>query len=245
MAGAMVITGGGRGIGAAVARLAADAGYAVAVNYRRRADEAEALAGAISGAGGRALAIQADVAHERDVARLFDRAVEELGTLTALVTCAGLTGPAGRLAEVASDTLRTVLEVNVLGCMLCCREAVRHMSTGGKGGIVNISSAAATLGSPDRYVWYAASKAAVDSFTMGLAQEVIAAGIRVNAVSPGIVDTAIHEAAGERSRIVEIAARTPIGRMAHVSEIARAVLWLLSDAASYCVGTNLRVAGGR
>ncbi len=244
MPGMMIVTGGGRGIGAAVARLAADAGYAVAINYRRRADEAETLAGAIGDAGGRALAIQADVANKRHVTRLFERAVEELGTLTALVTCAGLTGPAGRLAEAATDTLRTVLEVNVLGCMLCCREAVRHMSDNG-GAIVNVSSGAATLGSPNRYVWYAASKAAVDGFTLGLAQEVIGAGIRVNAVSPGIVDTDIHEAAGERGRILELATRTPIGRMAHVDEIAHAVLWLLSDAASYCVGTNLRVAGGR
>ncbi len=227
----LIVTGGGRGIGAATARLAPR-------------EAAQAVVADIEAGGGRALALAGDVAREADVVALFDAVASELGPVTALVNNAGITGSAGRLENVSVDTLRRVLEVNVLGAMLCAREAVRRMSTrrGGHGGaVVNVSSAAATLGSPGEYVWYAASKAAVDGLTLGLAREVAGEGIRVNAVSPGLVATDIHGP----GRLERLTPQVPMARVGTADEVARAILWLLSEAASYCAGANVRIGGGR
>lgn len=248
MSGTLLVTGGGRGIGAAVARLGAAAGYTVCVNYRDNAAAAEAVVAEIERAGGRAMALQADVAREEDVERLFATVDAELPPLAAVVNNAGIAGHVSRLEEASGETLRAVMELNVLGVMWCCRAAVRRMAGryGGKGGaIVNISSGAATLGSPGEYVWYAASKGAVDSLTLGLAKENAGEGIRVNAVAPGFVRTEIHAASGMPERLEKVAPSMPIGRAAEPEEIAEAVLWLLGDKASYTTGAVLRVAGGR
>ncbi len=248
MCGIMVITGGARGIGAATARLAATRGYGVCVNYRKEQAGAEAVVRDIRDDGGRAIAVQADVAREEAAEGLFETADRELGPITALVNNAGLAGRVNRLDAAPSETIRTVIEVNLLGTIWCARAAVRRMSTshGGPGGaIVNLSSGAATIGSPGEYVWYAASKGAVDSFTIGLAKEVANEGIRVNAVAPGFVETDIHAASGMPDRLATDAPKVPIGRAAAPQEIAEAIVWLLSDAACYVTGTVLRVAGGR
>jgi NAD(P)-dependent dehydrogenase (short-subunit alcohol dehydrogenase family) len=248
MAGTVIVTGGSRGIGAATAKLAAARGYAVCVNYRADAAAAEAVVRAVEQAGGRAAAVPADVAREEAVEGLFERAERELGPVTALVNNAGLAGLVNRLEEAPAETIRTVVEVNLLGTIWCARAAVRRMSTrrGGPGGaIVNLSSGAATLGSPGEYVWYAAAKGGVDSFTLGLAKEVAGEGIRVNAVAPGFVETGIHAASGMPDRLAEDAPKVPLGRAARPREVAEAIVWLLSDAASYVTGTVLRVAGGR
>jgi NAD(P)-dependent dehydrogenase (short-subunit alcohol dehydrogenase family) len=248
MPGTLLVTGGGRGIGAAVARLGAARGYAVGVNYLRDTEAAEALVVEIRQAGGQALALQADVAREEEVERLFAALDRELPPLTALVNNAGLAGQVSRVEDAPAETMRQVMELNVLGSIWCARAAVRRMAQryGGRGGaIVNISSGAATIGSPGEYVWYAASKGAVDSFTLGLAKENAGEGIRVNAVAPGFVRTEIHAASGMPDRLEKIAPTMPIGRAAEPEEIAEAVLWLLSDAASYTTGAVLRVAGGR
>lgn len=248
MKGTLVVTGGGRGIGAAVARLGAARGYAVCVNYNRDAAAAEAVVAAIESAGGRALAVQADVAREDEVERLFAAADDALPPLTALVNNAGTTGHVDRLEDAPAETIRQVMDLNVLGSIWCARAAIRRMARrhGGKGGaIVNLSSGAATIGSPGEYVWYAASKGAIDSLTIGLAKETAGEGVRVNAVSPGFVKTAIHAESGLPDRLEKVAPTTPIGRAAEPEEIAEAVLWLLSDAASYTTGAVLRVAGGR
>ncbi|MDX1422765.1 MAG: SDR family oxidoreductase [Kiloniellales bacterium] len=244
----LIVTGASRGIGAATARLAAARGYAVAVNYRRDRAGAEAVAAEIGAEGGRAVALEADVADEAQVERLFEAAEAALGRVTALVNNAGFTGRVGRLDAVAAETVRRVVEVNVLGTMWCCRAAVRRMARrhGGAGGaIVNLSSGAATIGSPGVYVWYAAAKGAVDSFTLGLAREVAGDGIRVNAVAPGFVNTGIHADSGMPDRLSEEAPREPLGRAAEPEEIAEPILWLLSPAASFTTGAVLRVAGGR
>ncbi len=243
-----IVTGGGRGIGAATARLTAARGHGVCVNYLGNAEAAQAVVRDIEAVGGQALAVQADVAREDEVERLFETVDRELGTVTALVNNAGIAGTVCRLDEVSGAVLRQVLDVNVLGTMLCSRAAVRRMSTknGGKGGaIVNVSSAAASIGSPGMYVWYAASKGAVDSFTIGLANEVAREGIRVNGVAPGIVNTEIHVALGLPDRPEVLGPTTPLGRAGEPEEIAEAIGWLLSDAASYTTGATLRVAGGR
>ncbi len=244
----MVVTGGGRGIGAATARLAGRRGFAVCVNYLGNTAVAEAVVRDIAAAGGRAIAVQADVASEAEVERLFEAVDRELGPITALVNNAGLAGRIDRLDAAPSATIRQVIEVNVLGAIWCARAAVRRMSTahGGRGGgIVNVSSGAATLGSPGNYVWYAASKGAVDSLTIGLAREVAREGIRVNGVAPGFVKTEIHAASGLPDRLDKEAPSVPLGRAAEPEEIAEAILWLLSPAASYTTGATLRVAGGR
>jgi len=248
MPGTLLVTGGSRGIGAAIARLGAAAGYAVCVNYRSDAVAAEAVVSEIEAAGGRAVALPADVANETEVERLFGAIDVELPPLAALVNNAGTAGHVNRLETAPAETIRDVIELNLLGTIWCCRAAVRRMARryGGKGGaIVNLSSGAATLGSPGEYVWYAASKGAVDSLTVGLAKENAGEGIRVNAVAPGFVRTEIHAASGMPDRLEKVAPTMPIGRAAEPEEIAEAVLWLLSDKASYTTGAVLRVAGGR
>ncbi|MEU9832518.1 SDR family oxidoreductase [Streptosporangium sp. NPDC048047] len=235
-----VVTGGSRGIGAAIcARLAAD-GHDVVVGYRSDADAAEAVAETVRAAGRRCLTVPADTADETSVERLFDAAAE-LGPVTGLVNNAGISGGNGRLADADAGGMRRALEVNVLGYLLCARRAVRDMSRTGGGAIVNISSAAATLGSPGQYVHYAATKAAVDAMTVGLAKEVAADGIRVNCVAPGIIWTEFH---ADPQRPAKLAGTIPMGRAGRPEEITGAVSWLLSADASYTTGAVLRVAGG-
>jgi NAD(P)-dependent dehydrogenase (short-subunit alcohol dehydrogenase family) len=244
----LIVTGASRGIGAATARLAAGRGYDLCVNYQANRQAAEAVVGDIQAAGGRAIAVQADVASEVEVERLFDTVDRELGRLDALVNNAGLAGRFSRLDEADSATIRRVIEVNVLGLINCSRAAVRRLSPrhGGAGGaIVNLTSGAATIGSPGEYVWYAASKGAVDSFTLGLGKELAGEGIRVNGVAPGFVETEIHAASGMPDRVALQGHTVPIGRAAQPEEIAETILWLLSDQASYVTGAVLRVAGGR
>ena len=244
----LIVTGASRGIGAATARLAAARGSAVCVNCSRDRAGAEALVAAIVAAGGRATAVLADVADPDQVARLFEEAESALGPVTALVNNAGFSGHIARLDEAPLETIRRVVEVNLLGTIWCAREAVRRMSTrngGGGGAIVNLSSGAATIGSPGAYVWYAGAKGGVDSFTLGLAKEVAREGIRVNAVAPGFVRTGLHAASGMPRRLEEEAPGEPMGRAAEPEEIAEAILWLLSPAASFTTGAILRVAGGR
>lgn len=248
MTGVVLVTGASRGIGAAVARLAGCQGYAVGVNYRSAADEAESVAADIRAAGSPAVAVAADVAREAEVERLFATVEAELGPLTAVVANAGITGGIRRVEDIDGALMDQVLAVNVTGCILCAREAVRRFSTrrGGKGGaIVTVSSIASTLGAAGEYVHYAASKGAVDSFTIGLAREVASEGIRVNAVSPGLIKTGIHAASGAPDRVERLAATTAMGRGGEAEEVAEAVLWLLSDAASYVTGALVPVCGGR
>jgi NAD(P)-dependent dehydrogenase (short-subunit alcohol dehydrogenase family) len=245
MSGVVIVTGASRGIGAATAELAAARGWAVGVNYRERAAEADAVIARITAGGGRAVALRADTSHEDDVRRMFDEAERALGPVTGLVNNAGVTGgKAAPLADVDVADIRRVMEVNVVGCMLCAREAVRRMSTerGGKGGtIVNVSSIAATRGSPGERVYYAASKGALNSFTIGLAQEVAPEGIRVNAVSPGLTTTEMNLP----ERLARLAPTVPLRRIADPAEIARVIVFVLSDEASYMVGANVVVTGGR
>ena len=246
--GAMVITGAGRGIGAATARLAARRGYAVCLNYRSDEGSALALAREIEAAGGRALPVRADVASEAEVEAMFAAVDRELGPLTALVNNAGVLEKQCRVDEITADRLQRVLAVNVTGPFLCSRQAVLRMSTryGGVGGaIVNVSSAASRLGSPGEYVDYAASKGAVDTLTIGLAAEVAGEGIRVNCVRPGIIDTEIHGSGGEPGRVDRIGPSQPLGRGGRPEEVAEAIVWLLSDAASYSTGAFIDVSGGR
>ena len=242
------MTGGGRGIGAATARLAVQAGYAVGIAYRQDRAAAEGIVADIAASGGQALAVQADVSAEADVTRLFAEVEARLGPLSALVNNAGVLERQARLDEMTPERWRRVLEVNVIGTLLCAREAVRRLSTrhGGAGGaIVNVSSRAARLGAPGEYVDYAASKGAVESFTRGLARELAAEGVRVNAVSPGVIRTEIHASGGEPGRPERVAPGIPMRRPGEPEEVAQAILWLLSDAAAYVTGTVLEVAGGR
>lgn len=247
--GTCVVTGGGRGIGAAVARRAGRAGWAVAVNYARRREAAEAVVAEIESAGGRAAAVPGDVADPAAVAALFDTAVAQLGPLTALVNNAGITGRVGRLDQAEIETLRRTIDVNVNGALYCAREAVRRMSPrhGGSGGvIVNVSSGAAATGAPGDYVWYAASKGAVDSLTRGLSREVAGEGIRVNAVAPGPITTDIHgESSGDAGRAETLGRQIPMGRPGTPEEVAAAVLWLMGPEASYVGASIVNVAGGR
>lgn len=241
----LIVTGGGRGIGAAVARLAVRDGHAVCVNYASDDEAAGRLVGELRAAGGRAIAVRGDVAERDAVWDLFDRAERELGPVTGLVNNAGITGRLGAFRDADPAMLRRVIDVNLLGTMLCAQEAVRRWERDGvPGRMVNVSSIAATLGAANEYVHYAATKAAVETFTLGLAKEVAAAGIRVNAVSPGTTRTEIHAAAGDPGRPDRVAAVVPMRRVGEPDEIAEAVLWLLSDRAGYVTGAVLRVAGG-
>jgi NAD(P)-dependent dehydrogenase (short-subunit alcohol dehydrogenase family) len=248
MSGMLIVTGGGRGIGAATARLAAARGWDVCVNYRADADAAAAVVDGCRTLSVRAVAVRADIAVEADVVGLFDSAERELGPVRGLVNSAGVVAAYSRLADMSADRIERMVAVNLIGTMLCCREAIRRMSSanGAVGGaIVNVSSRAAVLGSPGEYVDYAAAKAGVDSVTCGLAREVAAEGIRVNAVRPGLVRTDIHAATGEPLRLDRLRPTIPMQREAEPDEIAEAVLWLLSPAASYVSGAVLDVSGAR
>ncbi|WP_372013932.1 SDR family oxidoreductase [Pseudoxanthomonas sp. 10H] len=244
----VLVTGAGRGIGAATAVLAAERGYAVAVNYRRDADAAEAVVARIRDAGGDAVALRADVAVEGEVAGLFSQVDARYGRLDALVNNAGILETQVRVDGMDAARVRRVLDANVVGPLLCCREAVRRMSTrhGGRGGaIVNVSSVAALTGSPGEYVDYAASKGALDTLTRGLSQEVAQEGIRVNGVRPGFIYTDMHASGGEPGRVDRVKAFVPMRRGGQPEEVAQAILWLLSDEASYSTGGFIDVAGGR
>jgi NAD(P)-dependent dehydrogenase (short-subunit alcohol dehydrogenase family) len=244
----LIVTGGGRGIGAATARLAAERGYAVCVNYRTNQAAADALVSDIRALGGTALAVGADVASEADVVRLFETADARLGPLTALVNNAGILERQTRVEDIDAARIDRVFATNVRGAFLCAREAVRRLSTkhGGAGGaIVNVSSRAAQLGAPGEYVDYAASKAALDALTIGLAREVAGEGIRVNGVRAGIIYTEIHADGGEPNRVDRLGPTLPMRRGGEAIEVARAILWLLSDEASYTTGAFVDVSGGR
>ena len=244
----VIVTGGGRGIGAATAQLAAERGYAVCVNYRTNQASAEAVVSGIEAAGGKALAVEADVAVEDDVVRLFETVDAALGPLTALVNNAGIIEKQTRVEDIDAARIDRVFGTNVRGAFLCAREAVRRLSTkrGGAGGaIVNVSSRAAQLGAPGEYVDYAASKAALEALTVGLAREVAAEGIRVNGVRPGIIYSDIHADGGEPGRVDRLGPTLPMQRGGDPIEVARAILWLLSDEASYVTGTFLDITGGR
>jgi NAD(P)-dependent dehydrogenase (short-subunit alcohol dehydrogenase family) len=246
--GVMIVTGGGRGIGAATARLAAARGYSVCVNYLHNHATAEAVVRDIEAAGGRAISVAGDVAKEADVIRLFDEAEAKLGPVTALVNNAGILERQTRLDDMDAARFERVFATNITGAFLCAREAVRRMSTrhGGRGGgIVNVSSMASRLGSPGEYVDYAASKGAIDSLTIGLAKEVAQEGIRVNAVRPGVIHTEIHASGGEPGRVERVKAAVPMKRGGQPGEVAHAILWLLSDESSYSTGAFIDVSGGR
>ncbi len=248
MTGTLIVTGGSRGIGAATARLAAARGYAVCLNYRQDHAAAIHVVNEIHSAGGRAIAVRADVGNEAEVVHLFDE-VRSLGEpLAGLVNNAGILEAQMRVVDMDAGRLDRIFHTNVTGAFICAREAVRRMSTtrGGRGGaIVNVSSAAARIGSPGEYVDYAASKAAIDTLTIGLSQEVAAEGIRVNAVRPGVIYTDIHGSGGEPGRVDRVKAFVPMKRGGQPEEVAQAILWLLSDEASYITGAILDVSGGR
>lgn len=243
----LIITGASRGIGAAVARLASKH-YSIVVNFARDEAAASQVVRGITSDGGRAVAICADVSVERDVVRLFEEAERQLGSVRGLVNNAGVTGGFSRVESLTSETVMHVFAVNVVGTILCSREAVRRMSTrnGGKGGgIVNVSSRASEIGGAGEWVHYAASKGAVDSFTIGLAREVSAEGIRVNAVSPGLISTELHAAAGAPDRMERLAPTIPMRRAGTAEEVAEGIVWLLSPAAAYVTGVILPISGGR
>ena len=244
----VLITGGSRGIGAASCLLAAKQGWAVAVNYTRDAQAADDVVSQIRAMGGRAQAFQADVGIEADVVRLFNEVDAAMGRITGLVNNAGVVDVAARVEDMSWSRLERMMRINVLGSFACAAQAVKRMSTrhGGAGGsIVNLSSAAAVLGSPNQYVDYAASKGAIDTFTMGLAKEVATEGIRVNGIRPGLILTDIHASGGQPDRAHQLANQVPMQRPGTADEVAQAVVWLLSDAASYVTATTLNVAGGR
>ena len=244
----LLVTGGSRGIGAATAILATKQGYAVAINYREQQKAADKVVKQIRSTGGEAIAIQADVAVESEVKRMFDELDQDLGNLTALVNNAGIIAPQSCFEDIELERIKRLFAVNVIGTMLCSRQAVLRMSKthGGNGGaIVNLTSRAANLGSPNEYVDYAATKGAIDTFTKGLAVEVASKGIRVNAVRAGVIDTEIHAIFSDADPHEMRAHSIPMKRLGTTDEIAQAIVWLLSDEASYCSGTILDVTGGR
>jgi NAD(P)-dependent dehydrogenase (short-subunit alcohol dehydrogenase family) len=244
----LIVTGGSRGIGAAVCRLAAAQGWDVAINYASNRDAAEAVREQVLDAGRRAITVKGDMASEDDILALFRETEAELGPVTGVVANAGITGRITRVEDMSTEAMREVVNLNVIGMMITNREAVRRMSTkrGGPGGaIVNTSSIAPRIGSPNEFVHYAASKGAVDAWTVGLGREVAGEGVRVNAVAPGMIDTDIHATAGAPDRASRLGAMVPIGRAGTAEEVAEAICWLLSDHARYCVGTVLEVNGGR
>ncbi len=244
----MIVTGGARGIGAATARLAAARGYAVCINYHRNQGAADAVVASITANGGVAMSIQADVAIEGEVVALFEQVDAKLGGITALVNNAGILESQSRVEDMGFERVNRTFAVNVTGSFMCSREAVRRMSTrhgGNGGGIVNVSSRASRLGSPGEYVDYAASKAALDTLTIGLAKEVAAEGIRVNAVCPGVIYTEIHASGGEPMRVDRLRESVPMKRGGQPDEVAKAILWLLSEESSYTTGAFIDVSGGR
>ena len=244
----VLVTGGSRGIGAATARLAAQRGWSVAVNYTSNEAAAHQVVQAVREAGRRAIAVRADVADEAQVVRMFEEVDAQLGRITDLVNNAGVVDVAARVDEMSGARLQRMFGINVIGSILCAREAVRRMSTrhGGRGGaIVNVSSAASRLGSPSQYVDYASAKGAVDAFTLGLAKEVAAEGIRVNAVRPGLIETDIHASGGIPDRVKQLAHQVPMQRGGSAEEVANAIVWLLSAEASYTTMSLLEVSGGR
>ena len=244
----LLVTGGGRGIGAAAARLAAQQGWTVAVNYTANSLAADEVVRQIRASDGNAMAVQADVAIEAQVMTMFERIDAKFGPITGLVNNAGVVDVSARLDEMDMARWRRMFDINVMGTLLCAREAVRRMSTrhGGSGGaIVNVSSAASRLGSPGQYVDYAAAKGAIDAFTIGLAKEVAGEGIRVNAVRPGLIETEIHASGGLPNRVNELKHQVPMQRGGTADEVAQAIVWLLSDAASYTTMSLLDVSGGR
>ncbi|MFN0041023.1 MAG: SDR family oxidoreductase [Burkholderiales bacterium] len=248
MAPVLIVTGASRGIGAATALLAASRGYAVAVNYLQNRDAAEAVAESIRRSGGKAVAVAADIATEAGVRTLFESVDRELGRVSALVNNAGILEKQTRLDQIDEARLRRVFATNVTGAFLCAREAVRRMSTryGGRGGaIVNLSSAASRLGAPGEYIDYAATKGAIDTLTIGLAKEVAEEGIRVNAVRPGFIYTDMHASGGEPNRVDRVKVMVPMKRGGQPEEVAKSILWLLSDEASYITGACVDVTGGR
>ena len=244
----MLITGGSRGIGAATAVLAAENGYAVAINYNKNKDAADAIVAAITAKGGKAVAIQADISIEADVLRLFEETDKQLGDLYCLVNNAGILEKQMRVEDITAERLNRIFAANITGQFICAREAIKRMSTkhGGRGGtIINVSSIAARLGSPDEYVDYAASKGAIDTFTIGLSKEVAAEGIRVNAVRPGLIYTDIHADGGEPGRVDRVKASLPMKRGGQPAEIAEAIIWLASEKSSYATGSFIDLGGGR
>lgn len=244
----ILITGASRGIGAATAKIAAQRGYAICVNYRQNEAAARKVVSEIIAAGGRAVAVAADITIEADVVRLFQTCDQELGRISALVNNAGILETQMRVEQMDADRIRRVLATNVIGSFLCAREAVRRMSTkhgGGGGAIVNVSSGAAKVGSPGEYVDYAASKGALDTFTIGLAKEVALESIRVNAVRAGFIYTELHASGGEPNRVERVKELVPLKRGGYPEEVAHAILWLLSDEASYTTGSFIDVAGGK
>jgi len=244
----LLITGGSRGIGAATALLASKEGYAVAVNYRANSLAADEVVRQIQANGGKAMAVQADVAIEADIMAMFETVDLKFGPLSALVNNAGVVDAASRVDAMSGERLKRMFDINVIGSMICAREAVRRMSTkhGGKGGaIVNVSSIAASLGAAGQYVDYAASKGAIDTFTVGLGRELAAEGIRVNAVRPGVIDTEIHASGGQPDRAKTLASVLPMQRPGTAQEVAQAIVWLLSEQASYTTSSLLDISGGR
>jgi len=244
----VLVTGGSRGIGRAVAILAGKRGWRVGVNYAGNAEAAAETVAAVEAAGGKAIAIPGDVSQEADVIAMFDAIEAAFGPVTAVVNNAGIVAPKSALADMTLERLRRIFDVNVLGAYLVVREAARRMPTdrGGKGGaIVNVSSMAAKLGAPGQYVDYAGSKGAIDSLTVGLARELAAAGVRVNGIRPGIIETEIHASGGEPDRAALLGPSAPMGRAGTPEEVAEGILWLLSDAASYATGTTIDISGGR